>query len=276
MGLIKAGNLSSSGAGLGCGRIDSEKAMSDLIITLRTDPSYLAAARLLSVLAYPPESASDQDWRKAELTYCRAILFARQQLDPGWADREQMIVPAHLLVPTRRLDEKLGKIMKLNNDRMAAAQVASPFFVEAERLAKSAPASPRREKTLESEILRTISEEEDRVAWLEQRGLEPKARFPKDDHNFARRVFRPSLPVIHIAMATAIMIERSQKALRVDPNALGGTELHDFGGPQMTVNHLINNPANVRALVELAQEAEELIPFLPRIRVPHIVKLRME
>lgn len=251
--------------------------MSDLIMIPAKGPSYLPAARLLSVLAYPPKSASDQDWRKAERTYCRAILSARQGLDPAWADREQMIVPAHLLVPTQRLDKNLDKIMKLNNDRMAAAQVASPFFVEAERLARSAPASSRREKTLESEILRTISEEEDRVAWLEQRGLKPKARFPKDDHNFARRVFRPSLPVIHIAMATAIMIERSRKALRANPNALAGAELHDFGGPQMTVNHLIDNPANVRALVELAQQTEELIPFLPpRIRIPHVVQLRME
>ncbi len=42
-----------------------------MIISVPTKgPSYLPGARLLAVLAFPPTSTKDQDWRHAEVTLC--------------------------------------------------------------------------------------------------------------------------------------------------------------------------------------------------------------
>lgn len=239
-------------------------------------PDYLPGARLLGILAYPPSSPSDQKWRQAELALCRSVLLAQQQIDPTWAIREQRIIPEHLLFPATDIAKKLAKIQALHGYRLGAAHVAIPFFRQALRIAGGNPAEIRRASTIDSRIQCTIDQEADREDWLTERGIDFKSRFPKNDHNFETRVFRPSLPVLHIAVAVAVVIDQSQKALRAQPSAIQGEFYQDMGGPQINVADFLTDAALARHVVTMAQEYEDLIPHLPKLRIPHVVSLRLE
>ena len=251
--------------------------MSASTITVPNNPpSYLPGARLLAILAYPPSSSSDQKWRQAELALCRSVLLAQQQIDPTWATQGHWIIPEHLLFPATDITKKLEKIQALHGHRLGAAHVAIPFFQQALRIAGGNPAETRRASTIDSRIQRTIDQEADREDWLTEQGVSIKSRFPKDDHNFEHRVFRPSLPVLHIAVAVAVAIDQSQKALRVEPSAIQGEFYRDMGGPQINVADFLTNPVLARHVIALAEEYERLTPLLPKLRLPHIVSLRLE
>ena len=239
-------------------------------------PVYLPGARLLAVLAYPRSSPSDQKWRQAELALCRSVLLAQQQIDPTWATREQRIVPEHLLFPAIGIITKLEKIQVSHGHRLGAAHVAIPFFRQALRLAGGGAAEVHRAATIDSRILRTIEQEADREDWLTEQGLDLKSRFPKNDHNFETRAFRPSLPALHIAVAVAVAIDQSQKALRSQPSEIQAEFYRDMGGPQINVADFLTDQALARHVVTMAEEYERLVPLLPKLRIPHIVRLRLE
>ena len=239
-------------------------------------PAYLPGARLLAVLAHPPSSPADQKWRQAELVLCRSVLLAQQQVDQNWATQEQWIIPEHLLFPATDITKKLEKIQALHGHRLGAAHVAIPFCRQALKIADGPPAEVHRAATIDSRILRTIGQEADREEWLIEQGMALKSRFPKDDHNFEHRVFRPSLPVLHLSVAVAVAIDQSQKALRAQPSEIQDEFYRDMGGPQINVVNFLTDPALARHVVTMAEEYERLMPLLPKIRVPHIIKLRLE
>jgi hypothetical protein len=239
-------------------------------------PAYLPGARMLAVLAHPPSSPADTKWRQAELALCRSVLLAQQQIDPTWATREQSIIPEHLLFPATDIVKRLEKIQNLHGNRLAAAHVAIPFFRQALRIVAGNPAEIHRASTIDARIQRTIDQEADREDWLTEHGVNVKSRFPKNDHNFETRVFRPSLPVLHIAVAMAVAIDQSQKWLGNQPRAIQGVFYQDMGGPQINVADFLTDPALVRHVVNMAREYEDLISHLPKLRIPHIVRLRIE
>jgi hypothetical protein len=172
------------------------------------------------------------------------VLFAEQQNDPDWATREQRIVPEHILISANALPTKLQKLEKQIRHRLGAAQVAMPFFLQAQRIAAGAAADINRASTIDARIQKTIEQEADREEWLVKHGIARKPRFPKDD-NFETRVLRPSYP-------------------------------GDMGGPQINVADLLRNPDLARHVVGMAEEYERLIPHLPKLRIPHTVRLRLE
>jgi hypothetical protein len=252
-----------------------EATLSFTITVPGNGPDYLLGAHLLGVLACPPSSPSDQKWRQAERVLGKSVLLDQERLDPDWATRHQLIIPVHDRVPATNIDKKLQKIRTLHGHRLAAAQVAIPFFRQAERMAGGAPAATRRASTIDARIQKTFEQEANREEWLVKHGIARKPRFPKDD-NFETRVLRPSYPVLHIAVAVAVAIDQSQKMLRAAPSEIQNSFPRDMGGPQISADHFLKNPDLARAVVRLAEDHERLIPHLPKLRIPHIVRLRLE
>ena len=253
-----------------------EAALSLTITIPGNGPDYLPGARLLAVLAYPPSSLTDQEWRQAELALCRSVLLAQHQIDPDWENQLQWIIPKHVPVSATDVTKKLKQIQTLHGHRLGAAHVAIPFFRQALRIAGGAPAEIHRASTIDARIHSTINQEADREEWLAERGIDFKSRFPPDD-NFEHRVFRPSLPVLHIAVAVAVAIDRSQKALRAQPIEIQDGFYRDMGGPQVNAADFLTNPDLARRVVGIAEEYERLIPHLPKPRrMPDIVTLRLE
>lgn len=250
--------------------------MSIEIVIPSSAPAYLPGARLLAILAYPPKSPSDHNWRRAERVLCRSVLLGKQQLDPDWAQREQTLVPEHLMLPVAGIQRKLEAIANRHHHRLGAAHVAMPYFQNAARAPGVAQKSNRRHSTIDARIQKTNEQEADREDWLTAREVAFKPRFPKDDHNFERRVFRPSLPVLPLAVAVAVWIDRSQKFFRANPNLVETTIREDSGGPQLHVGHLLVAPDFARQIVADAMAFEPLMPTLPRSGAVQIVRLRLE
>jgi len=249
--------------------------LNSTIIIPDSGPGYLPGARILALLAHPPRASSDKKWRQAELQLCRSVLLARQQIDPAWAQVEQSVVPEHLIYPSLGIEQKLEKLRVLHGHRMAAAHVAIPFFQEALRRGGGDSKTKRRIPTIDSRIQMTIDQEADRQDWLKLQNISLKARFPWDDHNFEQRVFRPSLPVLHLAVAVAVVIDRSQKALRTGSSEEPTSASSDMAGPQISIADFLLDPAYALTAVRLAEEYERLIPDLPKVRIPCVVQLRL-
>lgn len=240
-------------------------------------PGYLAGARILAVLADPPSPDGGQTWRENEKVICRAWLSVLQQHDPGWEDRPQVVVPAHLLLPLKTSERRWPAIMKRHHDRMGAAHVMVPFLAEAERQLQGAPASRRRVPSVDARIAATLEQEEERQRVLTAQAIEESPRFPPGIDNFDNRILRRSLPVIHIAVAVATFIDQSQKNARLLPDDIRAGLAEDVGGPQFSFLHFLASPELARAVVERAARIEGLLPYLPKLRPDPatVVKLRL-
>lgn len=250
--------------------------MSTIVTIPQPCPSYLPGARLLAVLAFPPASATDPKWRAAELALCRTVLMAQQQVDPTWSSHERLIIPDHAFASTTDIERKLAEIQQRLGHRLGAAHVAMRFFIEAHRRHSGALPAKHRVPTIEAESVRTVGQEAHRVSWLSEQGINVEPRFPGDTHNFSTRVLRPSFPVLHLAVTLAVTIDQSQKAARANPRLAEGIARGDFGGPQLNIADFILNPDLAVSVMRLAEENEELVPFLPKLRITRIVKIRLE
>lgn len=239
-------------------------------------PNYLPGARLLAILAYPPTSARDHRWHTAERALCRHALHNRQLDNPQWADHEQWIVPAHMTMPLVDMRRELERVKRQHNDRLGAAHVAVPYFQEALSRQSGALPSRRRDITLDARIKRTNDQEADLEEWWTAQGANFKRRFPTDAHNFEHRVLRPSLPVLHLAVALAVMIDWSQKFLREQENVFAEPERIGPGGAQLLFGDMLTAPEFARAIVGNAIGYEDLLPHLPKPRIRGFVKLRLE
>jgi hypothetical protein len=204
------------------------------------------------------------------------MLLAQQEVDPGWELKQQWIVPEHLLFPATDLNKKLKWIQHLHGHRLGAAHVASPFFLQALRIADGAPAESRRASTIDASIHSTIAQEDKREDWLTDKKINFKSRFPKDDHNFEHRVFRPSLPVLPISVALAAEIDESQEELRARPMEVQARFYRDMGGPQIDGIDFLTYPDLARRVILRAEKLERLIPYLPKPEIKYSVNLRFE
>jgi hypothetical protein len=122
----------------------------------------------------------------------------------------------------------------------------------------------------------TIDQEDKREDWLTDKNINFKSRFPKDDHNFEHRAFRPSLPVLPIAVALAAEIDESQEALRAQPTEVQARFYQDMGGPQLDWADFLTYPDLARRVVLRAEKLERLIPYLPKLQIKYSVNLRFE
>lgn len=249
--------------------------MSTIVTIPQPCPSYLPGARMFAVLAFPPTSATDPKWRAAELALCRTVLTAHLQLDPAWGAQERLITPDHAFAPTTGIERRRAEIQRRLGHRLGAAHVAMRFFIEAQLRRSGAPPAMHRVTTLDAEMLKTVEQEAARVAWLATQGVITKERFPTDLHNFKNRVFRPSVSVLHLAVAVAVTIDQSQKTARANPHLADRIARRDFGGAQLNIADFILNPDLAISVIHLAKEYEELLPFLPKPRIGHIVKIRL-
>jgi hypothetical protein len=94
---------------------------------------YEAGAVLLTLLAYPGATRSDEE-RRSQLhaSLCAYLLRASYEVDPDWATLPQEIKPIYPLQTERDCRKSLRSLPRLLRDRMIAARMAYPFLKEAE------------------------------------------------------------------------------------------------------------------------------------------------
>ena len=204
-------------------------------IPVSSRPIYECGAMLFAYLASP---APDEDPQRADLdaALCHLALRAAanenehqlwspQQLKPGYA----LLSESEVRVATRTVNRRL-------HDRLQAAIIDKPFLEQAQT-----GQPPRLPPGGEKLSLANMAE------YLLFRDKPDHDR--GDVRNFHARIWRPSLPVLHLAIALNLLFERTR------PVGLDKLAVHD----------LIRSREAIQFLVETAQSLETLLTQIPAL-----------
>ena len=191
-------------------------------------PGYEAGAELLALLAWPDPRDDTQRVASSD-ALCVVAIRTMAELDKNFGQHLQPIRPRYVLREPAKIEADLRRLRRISGDRMAAAKMAIPFFQQAEGMAPRLPDGVNR---LSLNQLAPLT--------LVDLGRECA-------HNVERDVFRPSIPVIHLAVAIAVVSNEIERA---------------GGEPIIFADVMFNRPL----LEIIVREAEACEDYLPKIK----------
>ena len=163
-------------------------------INFRDNEVYEGGATLVTLLAYPTDDESDSQRAMLHRCLCHLALRARAEHDEAWANVPQPIKPIYAIVSPSELNKALRTLERRLRDRMTAGHMAVPFLQAS---------STGREPPLPDGVKRlSINQLSEFV--LGQLGQ-------SESGNVEARIWRPSLPVIHLAAATQVLIQTLER-----------------------------------------------------------------
>ena len=209
-------------------------------IPLSNLPHYECGAILFSRPAFP-EPDADSDLARLHASLCHLALRAIADGDEQWRWSPQLIKPGYALLSESEVRTASRTVDRRLRDRLQAAIVAKPFLEQA-----TTGQPPTLPSGVEKLSLNSMAK------YLLFRG--------KSDHDYGdvrnlhARVWRPSLPVIRLAVALNVLFERTKPA---GPDKLG---IHD----------LIRSREAIEFLVETAQSLEGLVTQIPALGISEV------
>jgi hypothetical protein len=153
---------------------------------------YEAGALLVTRLAFPGESEAEETQSRVHASLCAYALRARGEIEPEWAVSPQPIKPIYALRSQRDIDRDLRTLERRLRDRMVAARMAIGLL-------KETLTSPVAERRVGGR--RSIKQMAELV--LEDSGY-------TEPENVETRIWRPSLPVIHLCSAIQVMLQLAE------------------------------------------------------------------
>jgi hypothetical protein len=164
------------------------------VIDLKRFELYEVGAALLSVLAYPSDSEETRAAVHASL--CHHALRVRCEVEPDWALFPQRMKPIHALRTAREVNHDLRTLQRRLRDRMAAGRMAIGFLKEAVggRVSELAPGLAR---VSINQMARLVIEDTGQT----------------DPENVETRIWRPSLPAIHLASAFQVFLQLAEPVM---------------------------------------------------------------
>ena len=181
-------------------------------------------ATLVVLLAYPGDDNEDIARANLHASLCALALRARFEGSPDEL-APQLMKPIHAFRTDEKTSRDLKTLMRRLRDRMIAARMAIGF------LQLAAGKQPKLPAGIQRLSINQLSE----LVLEEAEQAEPE--------NVEARIWRPSLPVIHLAAATAVMIDVAER------NGFGR-----FG-----VGELLTSRPLIEAIVREAQIYETLM-----------------
>lgn len=158
---------------------------------------YEAGATLLTLLACPSAKDTDEVRGGFHATLCSLALQVQAVIQPEWARSPQSIKPLYFLRSDRDIARDLKLLARRLRDRAVAARMAIAFLKEAET--GEPPTLP--------EGLKRLSINELSKLVLPDSGQ-------RDPENIETRIWRPSRPVIHLAAATQVLMQMTERAIK--------------------------------------------------------------
>jgi len=149
---------------------------------------YEAGALLLTMLAYPDESEETRSQVHASL--CMHALRTKCAMEPDWASPPQPMKPIYALRHQHESDRYLRTLERRVRDRMVAGRMAIAFLKEA--ATGEVPACIKRLSI--NEMAQLVLDD---VQYSEPENVET-------------RIWRPSLPVIHLASALQLLLHLAE------------------------------------------------------------------
>ena len=219
----------------------SGRVLPTISVPLSSLPVYESGATLFAFLAFPGADEAIERG-EAHVALCSLALHAMAHRDPASIWVPQLVKPGYLMFPKRNVDRVLRTFDRRFQDRMVAAAMAMPLLQEAET-GRVAP-----DGTAHLSISQLAS------SVLELSGEESPV-------NVQSRIWALSLPVVHLAVATADVISQAQK-----------------GGAQgLDVQILCCDPHFVRSVVQKAERYEALFALAPKLALAlkRLVRFRL-
>jgi hypothetical protein len=148
---------------------------------------YEVGALVLTWLAFPGERETEELRSRVHASLCAYALRAKYESEPEWLGSPQPIKPVYALRSQLDINRDLRTLERRFRDRMIAARMAIGFLKEA---------------VLPAAINRVSVNQMARLV-LDDAGY-------TDPENVESRIWRPSLPVIHIATAIQLMLQLAE------------------------------------------------------------------
>jgi hypothetical protein len=202
-----------------------EKAPRQFALDFTRCTSYECGATLLTLLAYPEPAAGEEALARRHQSLCHLHLLDKSHTDETWSIAPQQIKPCYAFVDVVQIQKDLRQFDRRIRDRLQASKMANLFLCEAPQ--NTVPPLP-------GGIARLSLNEVSHVLADDVPGFVPS--------NVESRIWRPSLPVIHIAVALDLMLRRL--------DATDGNLLHPY--------RLIGRAEVVQDIVNDAQFIAEL------------------
>jgi hypothetical protein len=200
--------------------------MRECVLDFHRHEVYEPGAILATLLAYPGLNDTDATRGRLHRTLCGLTLLARREMDPEWAAAPQLIKPIYAYVNEQAMEQALRTLERRLRDRMVAARMAIPFLKQAQdgQTPDLPPGATR------------LSLNEMAVLGCEDVGQ-------SDPQNVKSRIWRPSVPVIHLAAATAVL----------------GQEILRWAAQPLHLGYLVQTQWMIERIVRQAEEFEALI-----------------
>ena len=195
---------------------------------------YECGATLVSLLAYPDGEMDGSKRENLRRSLCALALRARYDETAAASSRPQLMKPIYALRDERLVEKDLKPLKRIMRQRMAAARMAIGFLQEVDM--GTTPKLPDRMRNL------SIAEASNLV--LKDVG-------ESDNRNVASRIWRPSLPVIHIAAATAVVKDMADKS----------------DGEPLSIGHLIMTRPVINAIVKESQRYEPMLKKISKFNI---------
>lgn len=176
----------------------------ELVLDARHLSLFECGADLLALLAFPSESEAKRTEIAASICASHLRAVFEESGDP-----DQVVKAKYAFLDVRTIKRDLKTIDRIMRDRMVAAKVAIAF------LQKAVGHRPNLPDSVERLSVNQLAE------------LMKKQANQSNSENFKTRVWRPSLPVIHLAAAVATAIndrERAGQKLTSYGNLIADTE----------------------------------------------------
>ena len=162
---------------------------------------YEAGALLVTLLAYP--DASDQTRGDIHASVCNYALRVKSAVEPDWMNLAQAIKPIYALRSQGDCNRDLRTLARRLRDRMVAGRMAIAFLREA---------LPEPVLDLPTGVKRLSINQLSRLVLNDTRFTDP--------HNVETRIWRPSLPVVHLAAAIQVFLKLTEHIPKVGLEAL--------------------------------------------------------
>ena len=212
-------------------------------VPLSSLPVYESGAVLFAYLAFP-EPDADIQRGEAQVALCKLALEAMAEEDSLFKWVPRLIKPGHLMMSDKDVARILRTFDGRIQDRLIAARMAIPFLQQAE--SGGPPRLPNGVTQLSisqlAEFVLASSSEESPV-------------------NLQSRVWSPSLPVIHVAVATEVALHLA----------------HRSGAPRLNVHVLARSSDFIRFVVQEAEKYEPLFTLAPKLELAldRLVRFRL-
>jgi hypothetical protein len=214
--------------------------MQHIVLNFKKLQTYEAGSLLLAVLAYPH---INDDAKRAGPYHalCSTALRARSQLDAQWSSTPQRIKPVYAFYPERDIKKELNALKRQLHHRMIAGRMAVAFLKEV--ATGQVPVLPKGIKRL------SVNQMSELV--LEDAGQ-------SDPENVETRIWRASLPVIHLAAACQTLMQQSERET--------GRALHlgDLIMNREVIGHVVRTGEEFR---QMLAKSTRLRPIDPRLQV---------